>query len=243
MKIYNENINWEKDDDEYKYSDGIHDGNILVPMDKTKKYPILYLLHGMGAAKEWQHNNIAGNMNRWIEKYGLEPMVIVMPSLPKYGKSKYNADTYLRYVHNDLKNLVDFIAEKYGEYILTGAENTAIAGASMGGTGALYAAVLYSDTFMHVGAISPGQQLYIEEGHGWISEADKLRLNEDERAAHFIGYSEKEPDEFGEYARRYWKVFGDNGFEIIECVVEDRGHCYTTFNHELELFLKENIFR
>lgn len=122
---------------------------IYLPLDykeSNKKYPVLYLLHGM-----WSHNN------EWAEKGGvvtqttkainnkvLGELIIVMPNafdsfyVDGYdGKHDYESFFW--------QDLVPYIESNYP--VKTGKENTAIAGLSMGGFGASYYAFKYPERF------------------------------------------------------------------------------------------------
>ena len=105
-----------------------------------KKYPVLYLLHGIGGdEKEWfnggQPQVILDNL--YAEKK-VEPMIVVLPNGRAakddratgniYGKSQAFAD-----FEKDLINdLIPFIEKKYP--VIKDSEHRAIAGLSMGGT-------------------------------------------------------------------------------------------------------------
>lgn len=236
MKTYDEHINWRNSN--YQYSYGIHNGNILIPVDSSKKYPVLYLIHGMGAAMEWQNNNIAGNMNQWIENYDFEPMIIVMPTLPPESNGRYSSDSYYNYILKHFKELIEYISVNFSSHILEGAKYHAVAGASMGGAGALYAGILFRDYFMHVGGFSPAQQLHIyDNSSGWISNFNNLIFNEDISAVHYMGYSKGEDKKFSMFVSNYNKVFSNNGFMFDVFSTDRTGHNYVSFNKELFAFL------
>lgn len=240
MDIYEEDYNWySKEEYKFSFDNGRLTGNILLPIEVNDKiFPVLYLIHGMGTSMEWQKNGIASKLNNWVNEKKIKPVIAVMPTLPLYGKVKYDSDTYLKFIMEDFSKLMENINKMYGNYILNGCENTIIAGASMGGAAALLAGVRYSDKCMHVGGLSPSQQLHIKEGQGWIPQEDNLRFNTDKSAVHFVGYSKCEPKEFEDYAKNYIKCFGNNNFKIEEGITYTNGHSYQTFKEELELFLK-----
>jgi len=127
-----------------------------------KKYPVLYLIHGMTDTYEtWfkvgKVNNILDNL---IAKGLAEPMIVVMPYANPYpemmlrGLAKmYNPmDTKLT-TEEFTESVVPFIEANYK--VLTDADNRAIAGFSLGGRQALACGLGNPDMFHYVCAFAP----------------------------------------------------------------------------------------
>ena len=128
----------------------------------SKKYPVLYLIHGMTDTYEtWfkvgKVNNILDNL---IAKGLAEPMIVVMPYANPYpemilrGQAKmYNAlDTKLT-TEEFTESVVPFIEANYN--VLTDADNRAIAGFSLGGRQTLACGLGNPDMFHYVCAFAP----------------------------------------------------------------------------------------
>ncbi len=129
---------------------------------KGKKYPVLYLLHGIGGdQKEWlnggQPQVILDNL--YADKK-VEPMIVVMPNgraMPDdravgniFDSVKVQAFTVFE---KDLLNdLIPFIEKKYP--VIKDREHRAIAGLSMGGGQSLNFGLGNLDEFTWVGAFS-----------------------------------------------------------------------------------------
>src|SRR5574344_934025 len=143
---------------------------ILLPDSYTskKKYPVLYLLHGInGAEDQWmtgtQAQYVIGNA---IASGAAVPMIVIMPNVRAAKNNWKPATSYENFSDanfhafdnfiNDLqKCLMPYINENYSIY--TDRKNTALAGLSMGGREALYIGVEMQENFGALGAFSPAQ--------------------------------------------------------------------------------------
>lgn len=139
--------------------------NILLPANynPAKKYPVMYVLHGImgnedsmiggGIALPAISANLAANNMA-------KEMIIVCPNI--YATSNPNApqgfdqttfDAYNNFINDLTIDLMPYIAKNYS--ILTGRDNTALCGFSMGGRTALYIGYSKPELFGYVGAFSP----------------------------------------------------------------------------------------
>ena len=127
---------------------------------KDKKYPVLYLLHGIGGDEtEWQRfakpNVLLDNL---IADGKAEPMIIVMPN----GRAQKNdraegdifaaAPAFAAFEQDLLSDVIPAIESRYSTE--TDCEHRAIAGLSMGGGQSLNFGLAHLDTFAWVGAFS-----------------------------------------------------------------------------------------
>jgi enterochelin esterase-like enzyme len=121
--------------------------------DPTKKYPVLYLLHGNNdTAAGWTEvgraNYILDNL---IAQKKAVPMIVVMPwghVLP-YGQRGANTALFEKYLIDDL---IPAIEKSYR--VAPGRENRALVGLSMGGGQALNIGPAHLDLFSALGAYS-----------------------------------------------------------------------------------------
>lgn len=136
--------------------------NVYTPpgYSADKKYPVLYLLHGIGGDEnEWPrggHPEIILDNLFADKKAG--PMIIVMPN----GRAQTDdrpgpnamqtAPAFGQFDKDLLGSLIPFIESKYS--VKTGRENRAIAGLSMGGGQSLNFGLGNPDTFAWVGGFS-----------------------------------------------------------------------------------------
>jgi len=140
--------------------------NVVLPpnYDASKKYPVLYLLHGI-FGDEYVH--LRDGERKLLELLGnhaadgtAEEMIVVLPHM--YASSDPNQQPafnpesvkpYDNFINDLVTDLMPFIASKYSVY--TDREHQAIAGFSMGGRETLYIGFTRPDLFAYMGAIAP----------------------------------------------------------------------------------------
>ncbi len=129
---------------------------------KRKKYPVLYLLHGIGGdEKEWLNGGkpqvILDNL---YAENKIEPMIVVMPNGramkdDRAGGNIFDSakvQAFATFEKDLLNDLIPFIEKKYP--VLTDREHRAIAGLSMGGGQSLNFGLGNLDKFAWVGGFS-----------------------------------------------------------------------------------------
>lgn len=129
---------------------------------KKKKYPVLYLLHGIGGdEKEWlKGGNPQVILDNLYAEGKIEPMIVVMPNgrAMKDDRPTGNimapdkVQAFADFEKDLLNDLIPFIEKKYP--VLTDREHRAIAGLSMGGGQSLNFGLGNLDKFAWVGAFS-----------------------------------------------------------------------------------------
>jgi enterochelin esterase-like enzyme len=205
---------------------------VYTPPDfsKKKKYPVLYLLHGIGGdEKEWLKNAQPQVIldNLYADKK-VEPMIIVMPNgrAMKDDRAIGNPFDSVRvkafstFEADLLKDLIPFIEKNYPTY--TDRERRAIAGLSMGGGQSLNFGLGNLDKFAWVGGFSSApntrtpQELVPDPAAAskglrllWISCGDKDRLLNFSKRTHDYLVQHKVPHfyyiEPGEHDFKVWK--------------------------------------
>ena len=130
--------------------------------NKTKKYPVLYLLHGIGGDEfEWLHNGhpeiILDNL---YANNKIKPMIVVLPNgrAMKNDRAEGNvfepekAASFATFEKDLLNDLIPFIESNYP--VIKNRESRAIAGLSMGGGQSLNFGLGNLDTFAWIGGFS-----------------------------------------------------------------------------------------
>lgn len=136
--------------------------DVLLPADydETRKYPVVYLLHGMGAAHNAWGDLGAIEIAQNLFYDGEAPEMIFVCPDTMVVSSGAESEMEIREivagydaVTEDLvKALMPYVNEHFN--VLTGRAYTAIAGYSMGGREALYAAFTYPELFGYIGSFS-----------------------------------------------------------------------------------------
>jgi len=129
---------------------------------QEKKYPVMYLLHGIGGdEKEWLNGaNPQVILDNLYVEGKLQPMLVVMPNGRAMKDDRpvgniFSSDkieAFSRFEDDLLKDLIPFVEKNYP--VLSDRKNRAIAGLSMGGGQSLNFGLGNLDSFAWVGAFS-----------------------------------------------------------------------------------------
>ncbi|MFN8258999.1 MAG: alpha/beta hydrolase-fold protein [Bacteroidales bacterium] len=136
--------------------------------NNQEKYPVLYLLHGMGGDEEaWiQLGRTSQIIDNLIAQGKAKPMLIVMSNgnvvqeaapgesnLGFYKPTFQLPNTMDGKFEETFTDIIKFVESNYR--VKTGKENRAIAGLSMGGYHSLHISRYYPNTFDYIGLFSP----------------------------------------------------------------------------------------
>ena len=127
---------------------------------KDKKYPVLYLLHGIGGDEnEWPRGGAPDViLDNLIADKKAVPMVVVMPNgraskeLTAKDPIPKQSPAFAAFEKELLTDLIPFVENKYA--VRTDRESRAIAGLSMGGAQSLYIVLNHPNRFGWVGSFS-----------------------------------------------------------------------------------------
>jgi len=129
---------------------------------KNKKYPVLYLLHGIGGdEKEWLNGGKPQViMDNLYAQNKAEPMIIIMPNgrAMKDDRAIGNifdsakVQAFANFEKDLISDLLPYVEKEYPVYV--DREHRAIAGLSMGGGQSLNFGLGHLDTFAWIGGFS-----------------------------------------------------------------------------------------
>lgn len=205
-----------------------------------KKYPVLYLLHGIGGDEtEWQrHGSPEVILDNLYADKKIVPMIVVFPN----GRAQPNdraegdifrsAPAFATFEQDLLKDLIPFMESKYP--LKKGPKYRALAGLSMGGGQSLNFGLGNLDTFAWVGAFSSAPNTKAPEQLVPNPEeaTRKLKLL-------FISCGDKDGLMF--ISQRVHTYLKEKNVPHI-WQVDSGGHDFTVWKNDLYLF-SQRIFR
>ena len=144
---------------------------VYTPADYSpeKKYPVLYLLHGIGGDEtEWTKFGSPVNiLDNLIADGKITPMLVVMPNgrAQKNDRAEGNifeaAPAFAVFDKDLIGSVIPFIESNYS--VISEQSARALAGLSMGGGQSLNFGFQYMDTFDHIGGFSPAPNTRMPE--------------------------------------------------------------------------------
>lgn len=120
----------------------------------TKKYPVVYALHGFNG---WEKSMISDgaphvSWNASAEDT-VKDVIVVCPNVCANKSGQQEVSAYDNFINDLIQCLMPAVEKKYS--VLTGRENTAIWGFSMGGRESLQIGFKRPDLFGYIGAFCP----------------------------------------------------------------------------------------
>ncbi len=232
--------------------------SILLPADysEDKQYPVLYLLHGI-FGDEYSFSGDASNKIKEIvgnmAAEGLiEETIVVCPNMYATSdpdqKPAFDNEACLPYDNfiNDLVNdLMPHIESTYS--VLTGRENTYLAGFSMGGRETIYITLQKPELFGYVCAISaapgvvPSQDKFMSH-EGQLIE-DEMRFKDDQIVPNvFIICCGTRDSVVGKFPKTYHELLEKNGSDHIWYEITGADHDNNAIKSGLYNLLKQIAF-
>jgi enterochelin esterase-like enzyme len=203
---------------------------------KKKKYPVLYLLHGIGGdEKEWlKGGSPQVILDNLYAENKLEPMIVVMPNgrAMKDDRAVGNimapdkVQAFATFEQDLLTDLIPFVEKKYST--LTDREHRAIAGLSMGGGQSLNFGLGNLDKFAWVGGFSSAPNTKKPEELVPNPEEAKQKLK-------LLWISCGDADGLISFSKRTHDYLYQNGVPHIY-YVEPGGHDFKVWKNGLYMF-------
>lgn len=231
--------------------------SILLPpdYDESEKYPVVYFQHGIfGDENCMIHdgNNYFKEITANLAAEGkAKKMIFVFGHMyatdDPNQKPGFDAKAVLPYDNfiNELTNdLMPYIESNFS--VLTGRDNTAVCGFSMGGRESLYIGLQRSDLFGYIGAIAPAPGLipakdWAMEHKGMLSESD-VKFKDENPLPHLLMVCCGTNDgTVGQFPRSYHTVLSNNGVEHTWFEVMNADHNSHAIRTGLFYFVS-NIF-
>lgn len=218
---------------------------------KTGKYPVLYLLHGMGGDEEaWQDlGRTVQMLDNLIATGQAEPMIVVMPNgnallqaAPGFstmglytpeGNQSVDPD---RSFEAAFPEIVAFVEDNY--LVDPSKSKNAIAGLSMGGGHAWKISMMMPDKFDYVGMFSPaiwwdGRGVPVDMNH---PEVVPMLERQFQSAPQFYWIAIGNEDFLYDLNAHYRNLLDSHGFPY-EYYESEGGHTWVNWRHYLLKFL------
>lgn len=222
--------------------------NIILPAGYStdKKYPVLYLLHGIGGDhSEWlggEPVNVIGNL---IAESKAKDMIVIMPNVRARANDSGNPSDIYSTEHfkafdnfiNDLRDdLMPYIKANYS--IAEGRLNTAIAGLSMGGRETLYIGLSMPETFGYIGAFEPAVGVLPYDLEAGLFTEETLKLPDEYNNRTFLMIVKGNQDGVvGDAPLKYHNALTQNG-TVHTYYTMDGGHDFTVWKNGLYNFVR-----
>ena len=176
----------------------------------SKRYPVLYFLHGAGGNEIMDAASFSGWLSKAIDQEHIPPVICVFPN---GGMSGYR-DSVERMIVNELVPLID---KKYRTLANPGSR--VLAGFSMGGAGSVYLMVRHPDLFASASSMGGGIRMENDAIQDEIIKA--LPIWKKRNVGFFLVNGDKDrPDAFQQFAA----LLENEGISHQVHVLEDTNH-------------------
>nr|WP_321408602.1 alpha/beta hydrolase-fold protein [uncultured Carboxylicivirga sp.] len=214
---------------------------------KDKKYPVLYLLHGIGGdEKEWfTHGQPHTILDNLYAQNMVEPMIVVLPNGRAITDDRaignifdsIKVAAFSNFEEDLLNDLIPYIENNYP--VLTNREHRAIAGLSMGGGQSLNIGLGNLNQFAWVGGFSSAPntkapEILVPKPEEtkkqlkllWISCGDKDNLISFSKRTHDYLQSRQVPHVYEVLPDGYhdFKVWKDNFYHFSQLLFKTNSH-------------------
>ena len=214
--------------------------NVVLPAnyDPSKKYPVVYVLHGIFCDEGTFLNDPAYRLVQICTNLAIDglakEMIIVFPNMYATGDPSLQPGftneqvlPYDNFIYDLTGSLMPYIEEHYP--VLTGRENTAIAGFSMGGREALFIGFERPDLFAYCGAFAPAPGL--TPMRDWAFSENELTFEGKEYCPKLLMICGGTKDgTVGDTYKKYDEIMTRNGVKHICYDVTGAAHDYTVVN-------------
>lgn len=214
--------------------------NVLLPpnYDKSKKYPVLFVLHGIGG----NENNMVNGMGVQeviadaVSNRGVKDMIVIFPqmftSATKSGwDNQFNMENtraYDNFINDIVDDLIPWVKKNYS--VAEGRENMAITGFSMGGREALYIGTQRTNIFGYIGAacpapgILPTTDMAMKHDGTFTNEAD-FKIKDGNPNPYILLISGGTNDGVvGNYPEQYHNILTRNNVDHVWHSINGTGH-------------------
>lgn len=199
--------------------------------EKSAKYPVLYLLHGIGGDEnEWPKGGVPHVIldNLYADKKAV-PMIVVMPNgraskeLTARDPIPKQAPAFAKFEKELLDDLIPHVEKTYATK--ADRENRALAGLSMGGGQSLNFGLAHTDTFAWVGGFSSAPNT--------MPTADLLKDADGIRKLKLLYVACGDKDGLFHISEGLHKALDEKKLPHVYRVITDGGHDFKVWKSDL----------
>jgi enterochelin esterase-like enzyme len=216
-------------DYESKVSGGARKMTVYTPpdYDKASKYPVLYLLHGIGGDEnEWPRGGVPNNiLDNLIADKKAVPFIVAMPNGRAHGGPKTDRSGFGEFDKNLFGDVIPYIEAHYA--VKTDWANRALAGLSMGGGQSLTFGLGNLDKFAWIGGFSSAPNTNLKVVSQNAEAARKLRL---------LWVSCGDKDGLIKWSQNVHNIMDEKKVPHIYSVVPDGKHDFKEWKNDLYHF-------
>ena len=212
--------------------------------NENKKYPVVYLLHGIGGDQnEWFGGKPIEILGNLIAKDEADEMIMVFPNIRARANdaasNSFDVEHFKAFDNfiNDLRDdLMPYMEANYS--IKAGRENTAVCGLSMGGRESLNIGLKMADKVGYVGAFEPAiGVLPYEREEGLFTEKTMTLPDEYKNKTFLMIVKGHQDGTVGEWPLTYHNTLAKNGVPHLYYDMPG-GHDFAVWNNGWYNFAK-----
>ncbi len=222
--------------------------NVFVPKnyDANKKYPVLYLLHGIGG-NEWEWFGGAPNevISNLVAENAFPEAIVVIPNIRVRHKSVVQEPPFFSVEH--FREFDAFLEEYQTSLkpeiesrfsIAPGRESRAIAGLSMGGRESLHLGLKLCSEFAFIGAFEPAPGLLPYADEESLFNAQTLTLPDEYKNSTYVFITKGDQDGVvRDWPKTYAETLKKNGVDPHFTELHG-GHDFKVWKESLYRFAK-----
>lgn len=231
--------------------------SILLPgsYDGEKKFPVVYFQHGIFGDENCMINDAQNKFKEITANLAADgfakEMIIVFGNMyattDPAMKPAFNEEAvkpYDNYINELINDLMPYVESNYA--VLTGRENTAICGFSMGGRESLYIGLQRPDLFGYIGAIAPAPGLvpakdWAMEHKGMLQESQLKFAENAVLPKYFMVCCGTVDGTVGKYPASYHQILENNKVDHVWFEVSGADHNFMAIRSGFYQFI-QNIF-
>lgn len=211
-------------------------GYMLVP-DRDGVYPAVVFIHGLGGLTDDKNEALFNNLQNWVSKGYLDPVLLVVPTVHRYANDDDGTyiGRFLNFANVPFPSLLTRIENGTQHSKIDTTKTVSISGFSLGGATTLYIGHTYRSRVYNIGALSPAA-MFTNPAGGWV-QTNAVTFSSNANRHLFMAASKTESSgSMYQNFTRYMSEFG-NSYGFSTYTPNFGEHNYGTCVRELFSYL------